>query len=352
MLSGTQLSVNPAASAMLYPPAPSRGEAGGSSNGAISGGLLRPGALDQSQFQRMLQEQYQPRPAVSERAGLTLGDYRRLSGAPAPPGSGVPTLSAAQFAALTGETPPAAGDPVPPPDQSDQAVAASAPMELGQREFRPAEPGPAAPAADPALAGGAAGGTRPGADALETGAGTGAQTDSRVVWVDQPPDRDERRTLAGEGKRWALRETPGARELFLGPDGEFGWDDFVDLINPLQHIPIVAQIYRAVTGDQAYGLANFAGALPFGPISVASVVIDTIVRSATGRDAGTDLAAAVLGIDNRTPEEANLNVVWDQQRQDGDLAAGEPAGGGGLASQRAALPTDDIARESGGASHG
>ena len=35
---------------------------------------------------------------------------------------------------------------------------------------------------------------------------------------------------------------------FWGDDG-FSFGDILDLINPLQHIPIVGTIYRAVTGD-------------------------------------------------------------------------------------------------------
>ncbi|MGB6086494.1 MAG: hypothetical protein WBF74_07845, partial [Parvibaculum sp.] len=32
--------------------------------------------------------------------------------------------------------------------------------------------------------------------------------------------------------------------------GEFGFSDFLDVINPLQHIPIVSSIYRELTGDE------------------------------------------------------------------------------------------------------
>jgi hypothetical protein len=151
-----------------------------------------------------------------------------------------------------------------------------------------------------------------------------AKTDSRVVLLDTYPDRDEQRAFAAQGKSWRMKETPGARELFLGPDGEFGWDDFVDIINPLQHIPVVAQIYRAVTGDQAYGLSTFIGAAPFGPLSLASAVVDTVIRSQTGRDAGTDMAAMILGIDNRTPEEADLRLSPGYADQP-DMAAADSA---------------------------
>ena len=73
-------------------------------------------------------------------------------------------------------------------------------------------------------------------------------------------------------------------------------------------------------------MSNFIGALPFGPISVASAIADTVVRSQTGRDAGTDMAAAVLGIDNRTPEEADLHLATGNTEQlaSTGLATGEP----------------------------
>jgi len=274
---------------------------------------------------------------------MNLADYRKLAGIQAPaapaPGAtpvptptatandGIPTLSLAQFAALTG---------MEIPDQASAAVPNSAatgvPLATGSVETTP-EPDPLAteePAPQTADAATSATTTSP----TLTGAAEGEATDGipvsagetpesapeepkndRLVLLDTYPDRDEQKSLAAQGKHWRMKDTPGAKELFMGPDGEFGWDDFVDIINPLQHIPVVAQIYRAVTGDQAYGLSNFIGAMPFGPLSVASAVVDTVVRAQTGRDAGTDLAAAVLGIDNRTPEEANLHLVTGEPGQ-------------------------------------
>jgi hypothetical protein len=301
-----------------------------SQNGAVGGGMLRPGAIDQTAFQEQLQAQYRLQnqgKAPAAPTGMTLADYRRLAGSPAmpsapppvaqaspdsastpqvqpaavpaaAPGDGIPTLSLAQFAALTGITPPE-GAPIAAaetPQIADLATGDVVGTEADGRPLDLADGVPVQPSAaelDPA----------PGTVPAETTA-----SDSRVVMLDTYPDRDEQRSLAAQGKSWRMKETPGARELFLGPDGEFGWDDFVDIINPLQHIPVVAQIYRAVTGDQAYGLSTFIGAAPFGPLSLASAVVDTVIRSQTGHDAGTDMAARILGIDNRTPEEADLRL--------------------------------------------
>ncbi|MBL8708471.1 MAG: hypothetical protein JNL25_04705, partial [Rhodospirillaceae bacterium] len=84
---------------------------GNTGQGAIQGGLLRPGSIDQSRFQHMLQAEQQARDAAAGGAGtgMTLDDYRKLAGAPtstAPspsvPSDGIPTLTSEQFAVLTG----------------------------------------------------------------------------------------------------------------------------------------------------------------------------------------------------------------------------------------------------------
>ena len=77
----------------------------------------------------------------------------------------------------------------------------------------------------------------------------GARRGADGVWeFTRLPDKDERQMLYGQ--KWRVVESQKSRELFLGPDGEFGWDDFLDLINPLQHIPFVNMAYRAITGDR------------------------------------------------------------------------------------------------------
>lgn len=362
---------------IMLPGAPNQPVPGSHRLGAIEGGMDRPGAIDQAQFRQLLEAQRVAGEAAAAQPGMTLADYRKLAGPapanqaapPAPPAplvasDGIPNLTPEQFAVLTGMTPAAATSQRPAASAASQAQAAPTPLGAA------AAGGVAAPTVSPQLA---AAGLPPDADSEADGAlaidpagdpgaiaaasgpieadgrtedGAGEATDPRVVWFDTMPDRDDRRRLEGQGKKVRLSETPGARELFLGPDGSFGWDDFIDLINPLQHIPVVAQIYRAVTGDQAYALSQFVGALPFGPISVASAVIDTTLRAQTGRDAGTDLAASILGVDNRTPEEANLHLVAPPSR---DLAAApEPQGGDQL--QQAALPAGFAAwtRESAG----
>ncbi len=317
------------AGASPYPTYAGMGAATASGNGAIAGGKLRPGSIDQGQFQQMLLQQQQTTSSAAPVRGMSLADYRKLAGTPTPAAApppapppvptandGIPTLSLAQFAALTG---------MEIPDQAPAVGANGVALATGPVDAAP-EPDPLA-SDEPAPEGIADGVPVSPGETLESPAegGNGGVTDDRLVLLDTYPDREEQKSLAAQGKHWRMKDTPGARELFLGPDGKFGWDDFVDIINPLQHIPVVAQIYRAVTGDQAYGLSNFIGALPFGPISVASAIADTVVRSQTGRDAGTDMAAAVLGIDNRTPEEADLHLATGNTEQLASTAASTTA---------------------------
>src|SRR4051812_42972977 len=69
-------------------------------SGAISGGLLRPGSIDQASFLQMLRQQQQNRQAagVGGKAVAMPAQSFQPASAPAP----IPTLSSAQFAALVG----------------------------------------------------------------------------------------------------------------------------------------------------------------------------------------------------------------------------------------------------------
>jgi hypothetical protein len=80
-----------------------------------------------------------------------------------------------------------------------------------------------------------------------------------------------------------------------GPEVELSFGDFIDLINPLQHIPIVSTIYRAITGDEIGGPAKILGGMLFGgPIGFIAAAFDTILTQATGRDLGESVVAAFV----------------------------------------------------------
>ncbi|MBP7063562.1 hypothetical protein [Ferrovibrio sp.] len=97
------------------------------------------------------------------------------------------------------------------------------------------------------------------------------------------------------------------RGLF-GPEG-FSFSAFLDIVNPLQHIPVVNSIYRAVTGDTIEnGSRIIGGALFGGPIGLVASIINGIVDEETGKDIGSHALAAV-GIDDGMGRDASVGLA-------------------------------------------
>jgi hypothetical protein len=79
---------------------------------------------------------------------------------------------------------------------------------------------------------------------------------------------------------------------------ELKFSDFLDMINPLQHIPIVNTIYRNLTGDTPSPVGNVVGGLLYGgPIGLVASAIGEQMRESTGRDPAEQLYAMVTGGD-------------------------------------------------------
>jgi hypothetical protein len=69
-------------------------------------------------------------------------------------------------------------------------------------------------------------------------------------------------------------------------DGFTFWD-FLDVINPLQHIPVVNTLYREMTGDEIKAPAKMIGsAIIGGPIGLAVAMVDSAIEDTTGKDIG------------------------------------------------------------------
>ncbi len=68
-------------------------------------------------------------------------------------------------------------------------------------------------------------------------------------------------------------------------DKKFGFLDIVDMVNPLQHIPIVNMAYRSITGDEIKPISKIIGGGIFGgAIGVASSIANVIIEEETGKD--------------------------------------------------------------------
>jgi hypothetical protein len=94
-------------------------------------------------------------------------------------------------------------------------------------------------------------------------------------------------------------EHPNWRSAANEPSAELRFDDFLDAINPLQHIPVVSSIYRAITGDEISGPAKIVGGALFGgPLGFIAGIIDTIATQINGGEVGETALAALFGGDN------------------------------------------------------
>ena len=91
----------------------------------------------------------------------------------------------------------------------------------------------------------------------------------------------------------------------FGVDG-FTFLDFLDVINPLQHIPLVGNIYRSLTGDEIDPGSRIAGSTLFGgPIGTVVALANVTIEQKTGQDMGGHMMALLTGEDDDSPADKN-----------------------------------------------
>lgn len=102
-----------------------------------------------------------------------------------------------------------------------------------------------------------------------------------------------------DGFDTALAYTDAARSV--NADEAFGFGDLVDMINPLQHLPVIGHVYREITGDEIKPISRIIGGGVFGGgIGAASGLIDTVVEYETGKDMAENTMALVT--EGRKPQ--------------------------------------------------
>jgi hypothetical protein len=76
----------------------------------------------------------------------------------------------------------------------------------------------------------------------------------------------------------------------------FSFHDLLEIVNPLQHIPLVGTIYRAITGDKPNIFDKAAGDLLYGgPIGFIASLADTVYQKITGKDFGSTILGFFTG---------------------------------------------------------
>ncbi len=86
------------------------------------------------------------------------------------------------------------------------------------------------------------------------------------------------------------RDSPDRYEA----EAEMSFGDFLDIINPLQHIPIVNTIYREITGDTIKPSSKVIGGILFGgPLGGIASIANAVVEQAQGKDIGGQVMASL-----------------------------------------------------------
>jgi len=99
----------------------------------------------------------------------------------------------------------------------------------------------------------------------------------------------------------------------------FGFADLIDIVNPLQHIPIVSNIYRGITGDTIGSFANIVGSTLFGgPIGGGLALANEIIQGGSGKSAAEHVASAFTGDSNGDEGRVHLASLNEIEPESGD----------------------------------
>ena len=84
-----------------------------------------------------------------------------------------------------------------------------------------------------------------------------------------------------------------SKKPFWGDDG-FTFADVIDMLNPLQHLPVVSKYYREISGDDCSEGSKLIGDLGFasffgGALGLAGVTANTALRHNTDQDVSEHL---------------------------------------------------------------
>jgi PPE-repeat protein len=119
-------------------------------------------------------------------------------------------------------------------------------------------------------------------------------------------------------------QAPASSSSGAAPTDDSFAHDMMEILNPLQHIPIVSVIYRRLTGDKIGPMERIAGdALYGGVIGLASSVANVAFEKLTGKDFG-DTALAMLGMDQDKPTAVAAKATAVQTAAS-DVADAPPA---------------------------
>ncbi|WP_143144906.1 hypothetical protein [Mariprofundus micogutta] len=112
----------------------------------------------------------------------------------------------------------------------------------------------------------------------------------------------------------------------LWEEKRFGFGDFLDMINPLQHLPVISTIYRKISGDEIGDAPRVIGGAIFGGVlgsligGLASALVNVFSSRTTGKDIGEHMVAATTS----THAKASSPVAHTGSEADSLTAAVTP----------------------------
>ncbi|MFK7866525.1 MAG: hypothetical protein AB8B77_03700 [Alphaproteobacteria bacterium] len=113
--------------------------------------------------------------------------------------------------------------------------------------------------------------------------------------------------LTDEAQNHPPNENTASEKQGLFGENGFEFSDLVDVINPLQNIPIVNSLYQNATGDEtSTGARLMGGTLYGGPIGLLGAIIDLATQNATGKTIGGNVLSAV-GVNQDKTDQASLD---------------------------------------------
>jgi len=109
------------------------------------------------------------------------------------------------------------------------------------------------------------------------------------------------------------------------PPQDFTFDDFLDIINPLQHLPIVSIIYRAITGDKIKPAMRILGDIGYGgPTGFMGSCAEVLFEALFGDDVGGTAISWLTGGGDKKDGEKTSEVAVDPAAQ---VASTDPSAG-------------------------
>jgi len=129
-------------------------------------------------------------------------------------------------------------------------------------------------------------------------------------------------------RSWRMESADQATEV--QEDATLSWGDFLDLVNPLQHIPVLNSFYRDATGDTIKPGVQIAGDIAYGAatgsliVSAAAGIASAIYTESYGKEPAIQVAQSLFGDDTvgePSPEAGEINVAEASSLADKKAAA-------------------------------